>query len=367
MTDTPGSIQAALDPDRLDAAFDLVAGQVTSGQVREAGLAVGRVDSLVRSVIFGPGGASTDDRRFLVASITKPITGTAIVQLVEDGVLDLDRPIQEDLPGFRPLPSAPGRPGGEAITPWHILTHTSGLQDGGEELVVATRPSAGQLIERVSTQPLLFAPGTAFHYASDAFYLLAELVERRGGRPFDEHLRERIFRPLGMTGTTFDPADDGPDAFPLGGLFDRYGPLRGAATRYFVSLAMPGGGLWSTPPDLVRFGRAMLGGGTLDGTRILGSSFVELMTREHTGDVLEAGSPPQPRHYGLGWYLPGRDPGSPASERAFGHGGATGGMFIVDPAWDLVVVYLRNEWGADTAATDAVIKAVYAALEEPRA
>lgn len=231
---------------------------------------------------------------------------------------------------------------------------------------MATRPSAGDLIERVSTQPLLFAPGSAFHYASDSFYLLAELANRLGGRPFAEHLGERIFLPLGMGATTFNPfgpSADGPEPFPLGGLFERYGPLRGEATRYFVSLAMPGGGLWSTPSDLVRFGRAMLGGGSLDGARILAASSVELMTREHTGDVLEAGTPPQPRHHGLGWYLPGRDPGSPASDRAFGHGGATGGMFIVDPAWDLVVVYLRNEWGADTAPTDAVIEAVYAALD----
>lgn len=107
----------------------------------------------------------------------------------------------------------------------------------------------------------------------------------------------------------------------------------------------------------------MLGGGALDGTRVLGRPFVELMTREHTGDVLEAGTPPRSPHYGLGWALPGQGPGSPASTRAFGHTGATGSQLIVDPAWDLVVVYLRNEWDADMVQTDEAIQAVYAALD----
>jgi CubicO group peptidase (beta-lactamase class C family) len=366
MTDH-GSTRAALDPHRLDAAFDLVAHQVASGEVGVAGVAVARGDGPVRSVTVGPDG-QTFEHRFLVASITKPITATAILQLVEDGRVDLDRPLAADLPGFRPPPAVPGQPGGESITPWHILTHTSGLQDGGEELVVATRPTAAELIRRVSTQPLLFPPGTAFHYASDSFYLLAELAARAGGRPFTELLRERIFRPLAMDATTFDPFDPsegGPEPFPLGGLFERYGPLRAEATRYFVSLGMPGGGLWSTTSDLVRFGRAMLGGGALDGARILGDDSVGFMTREHTGNVLEAGTPPRQPHHGLGWALPGREPGSPASAGAYGHGGATASRLIVDPAWDLVVVYLRNEWGGDTAPTDALVDAVYAALDRP--
>jgi CubicO group peptidase (beta-lactamase class C family) len=107
----------------------------------------------------------------------------------------------------------------------------------------------------------------------------------------------------------------------------------------------------------------MLGHGTLDGARILGRPFVELMTREHTTDVLEAGSPPRQPHYGLGWGLPGRGQGSPAGWSAFGHTGATGSQLIVDPDHDLVVVYLRNDWGADTTPTDEAIQAVYAALD----
>lgn len=355
-------VRSNLDPARLDTAFDLVREQVASGRVRYAGLGVGRTERLVRSEIVGPDGPLADERRFLVASITKPITATAVLQLVEDGRLVLTRPIPAYLPAFRPLPAEPGTPAGEAITAWHILTHTSGLDDGGHELLETRRPSRRALSERICSQRLLFVPGTRYQYASDSFYLLAELIGSLGELDYQAHLRERLFAPLAMTSTTFDPSEPGPPAFPLRGMFDRYGPLLDEATRYFVSLSMPGGGLWSTPSDLVRFGRAMLGGGSLDGTRVLGRPFVELMTREHTIDVLEAGTPPRRPHYGLGWGLPGLGPGSPASERAFGHTGATGSQLIVDPAWDLVVVYLRNEWDADTVQTDEAIQAVYAAL-----
>lgn len=355
---TPG-----LDRRRLDAAFDLVAGQVQAGRAREVGLAVGRSDGLVRSAIFDASGELSDERRFLVASITKPITATATLQLVEQGRLVLTRPIPAYLSGFQPLPAEPGTLAGEAITAWHLLTHTSGLDDGGENLLETQRPSAQALLARVCGQRLVFPPGTRYQYASDSFYLLAELISTLGKADYATHLRTRIFEPLGMNATTFDPSDAGPAPFPLRGLFDRYGPLRGEATRYFVSLAMPGGGLWSTPLDLVRFWRVMLGHGTLDGARILGRPFVELMTREHTTDVLEAGSPPRQPHYGLGWGLPGRGQGSPAGWSAFGHTGATGSQLIVDPDHDLVVVYLRNDWGADTTPTDEAIQAVYAALD----
>jgi CubicO group peptidase (beta-lactamase class C family) len=353
----------ALDPARLDRAFELVRRQVADGRARYVGLAVGRADRLVRSETFGPDGVSDTERRFLVASITKPITATAVLQLVEDGRLVLTRPIPTYLPEFRPLPAEPGTLAGEAITAWHILTHTSGLDDGGQELLEVQRPTGRALLERVCCERLQFVPGSRYQYASDSFYLLAELFGRLGELEFEAHLRQRLFQPLGMDATTFDPTDSGPEPFPLAGMFDKYGPLLGEATRYFVSLAMPGGGLWSTPSDLVRFGRAMLGGGSLDGARILGRPFVELMTRKHTGDVMEAGTPPRRPHYGLGWGLPGRGQGSPASERAFGHTGATGSQLIVDPEWDLVVVYLRNEWDADMAQTDEAIQAVYGALD----
>ena len=128
-----------------------------------------------------------------------------------------------------------------------------------------------------------------------------------------------------------------------------------------------GGGLWSTAADLLRFGRAMLRGGELDGVRILSPAFVALMTREVTaprGVTWEglgvAPDPQQSSHYAIGWGRPGVS--GPASDRAFGHGGVSGTRLWIDPAYDLVYVYLTGKWGLPLAPIDAVEHAIYAAL-----
>lgn len=117
-------------------------------------------------------------------------------------------------------------------------------------------------------------------------------------------------------------------------------------------------------PDLLRFGRAFLGGGSLDGQRLLATPFVELMTREHTAGILEAGVPPQEPRYGLGWGKSGFSGVRIGSARQFDHGGATGTRLWVDPAYDLVVAFLMNRWGEDDHFSLAAIQAVYAALED---
>jgi CubicO group peptidase (beta-lactamase class C family) len=96
--------------------------------------------------------------------------------------------------------------------------------------------------------------------------------------------------------------------------------------------------------------------------RVLGRPFVELMTRLQTDGILEFGTGRAPG-YALGWGRPGLGRGSPASPSSFGHNGASGSTLIVDPAVDLVIVYLRNDWGATMTATEEAVQAVYAALD----
>ena len=119
----------------------------------------------------------------------------------------------------------------------------------------------------------------------------------------------------------------------------------------YIGLRMAGGGLWSSAADLLRFGRAMLGGGELDGARVLAPAFVDLMTREVTVDGLGA-TPDRltDEHYAIGWGKPGA--ASPASPSAFGHGGMSGTRLWIDPAHDLVFVYLTGVWGLPTAPID---------------
>lgn len=342
----------ALDAARLDRAFEITAGHVRSGVTRYAALAVARGDGLVRSEAYGTDGPLEHPPRSIIASITKPITAVAVLQLVEEGRLVLSEPISTYLPEFTPTPVHPSTPG-DPITPWHVLTHTAGLRDAPQRHVWSRASSREGILASLCEQHLAFAPGTAYAYCSDSFYLLDELVTRVGGTPYREHLRRRIFEPLGMVATTFDPRDPGPPPVRVEEDFD---------LEHFVALAFPGGGLWSVPEDLVRFGRALLHGGTLDGARVLGRPYVELMTRHHTEHVLERGDPPRRPGYGLALGLVGLDPTMPAGPRAFGHTGATGTRLLIDPDHDLVIVHLRSDWGTTMTATHEVVQAVYGAL-----
>ncbi len=357
----PNTTSPPLDPGRLDRAFDLVARQVGDGRASFASLAVARADGLIRSAAFGGDGPLDRPPRTAIASITKPIVATAVMQLVEEGRLVLTEPVSSYIPEFTPRPPEGGDAAGDPITAWHVLTHTSGLADTPDEEFQPKSPSMADTLAWLCRSQLRFLPGTAYAYASDSFFVLAELIRRQSGLAHPAFLRQRIFEPLEMTATTFDPRQPGPDHLPIEGTFLPADEDWPDALAWFSSWTAAGGGLWSTAEDLVRFGRCMLGGGSLDGRRILGRSFVRLMTRLHTADVREHGAVRRPG-YGLGWGLPGHGHGSPASSGSFGHTGATGSALVVDPDNDLVVVYLRNEWGASNQATDEAIQAVYAAL-----
>jgi CubicO group peptidase (beta-lactamase class C family) len=356
------SASPSLDPRRLDRAFEVVARQTSSARASYAALAVARSDGLVRSEAWLRGERLDAPCRTSIASITKPITATAVLQLVEEGRLVLSEPIATYLPDIHPAPPPGVSSPTEPITAWHVLTHTSGLSDSPEAMLTSAPPSAGSILARLSREPLRFAPGSAFAYTSDSFYLLAALIERVSGLGYPEFLAERVLRPLGMVATTFDPRQPGPRPLPLEGTIAGHGVPGMQRLHAFVELAMPGGGLWSVPDDIASFGRTMLLGGTLDGIRILGRPFVELMVRDHTADVREVGTGRR-ANYGLGWGRPGLGGDLPVSSSTFAHNGASGSTLLVDPENDVVVVYLRNEWGASMTATLEAVQSVYGAFD----
>jgi CubicO group peptidase (beta-lactamase class C family) len=358
---SPPAHRFRLDEAALGRAFAHVRAQVDSGRVPYAALAIGRSDGPIRSETFLPDEPGAGPRRSPIASITKPITATAILQLVEAGSLVLTEPIATYIPEFQPSPADPADPG-EPITTWHVLSHTAGLSDATDAELAAAPPTKARLLEILCQSRLRFRPGSAFAYTSTSYVLLAELIERLSGGSYPSFLATRIFEPVGMPATMFDPSTPGPDAVPFGGRVGPPGIPYDLMVSIFVSLEMPGGGLWSTADDLVRFGRAILRGGSLDGRRVLGRPFVDLMTRTHTNGVRELGSDRDPT-YALGWARLGLGHGSPAGPHAVGHSGASGSILVVDPDRDLVVVYLRNVWGVAMTATDEAISTVYAALE----
>jgi len=359
------STSPPLNPARLDRAFALVGQQVNERLLPAAVLAVARRDGIVRcEALTRPGGDRvTVDSAFMIASLTKPITATAVMQLVDAGRLDLFAPVQSYLPEFQPPAAAEGLPGWETVSTWHLLTHTAGIQDIDGRLLARERPSAADLFRRACTGQLRFVPGSHFEYVSNSFYLLAELIGRLSGAPYREVLRTRLFEPLGMAATSFDPPPPGIGRAPVHDLGVPR-PIEGAALRYLGSLAIPGGGLWSRAADLVAFGRACLCAGSLAGATVLSPGSIDLMTRDHTAEIPEFGSEDRFSHHGLGWGKPGREGRRNASPLAFEHGGATGSRLTVDPENDLVVVVLANRWLADVNLSKVAAQAVFDALDE---
>lgn len=252
------------------------------------------------------------DTIFPIASMTKPVSGVAILMLVEEGKVRLSDPVSKFVPEFHDTHVAMARPAtrnDEAdiytvpahreITVRDLLTHTSGLVSGGagtrEADRIAPRPSTSTLetyVAALGGAPLDFQPGTAWAYSGLAgIDTVGRIVEVASGLSFDEFLRERIFEPLGMRDTGFVvPAGRAARVVTL------YGRTSSGLERREVpewvdttTLFSGGGGLWSTAGDYVKFAQMLVNRGELQGVRLLGSKTVELMASNHVGDLFANG------------------------------------------------------------------------------
>jgi CubicO group peptidase (beta-lactamase class C family) len=347
----------------FDAAFELAARQVEIGAVPFVVLGIAGAERVDRLEAFGP----TDGPRVgthavcLLASITKPITATAVARLAQEGRFPLTVPLSRWVPELDTAGLAP-------FTAWHVLTHTTGLRDINLVDLVLRGAPRDEVVRRTVEAGQATPPGSQFQYATFPWEVLAVALERSQDRPLESLLRETVLDPLGMADTTFDHARSGSRRAPMQ-LGDWDGTLREVPpgidieqiTAAYASLKLAGGGLWSTASDLFRFGRAMLRGGELDGVRVLGRPVVDLMTREVTVDGLgRTADRMTDEHYAIGWgKVPAALPGSPL---AFQHGGISGTRLWIDPAEDLVFVYLTGKWGAAGEFIDAVLTATYGGL-----
>lgn len=340
---------------RLNLAFTNLAADVSTGNVSAAVLGVGTSERVLRLEAFGQVAETplTPEHIFLLASITKPIVATAVMQLVADGLLLLNEPIERHLPEL----AAPGKP---LITAWHLLTHTSGIKEIDWPTTLRQLPKRAVSFEIACAEMPMFAPGSSFSYSTLTFYLLAELVTRLSGRPFAEYLEARIFGPLGMSDTSFDPHRKRQRTVEVEGITEPGGPSAEAATDAFVSFGMPGAGLWSTAGDLIRFGQALL----RRDAELLPPTYIELMSRDQTKGMPATGVVSSPQHQTLGWRK-GKVDGLdmlPASPAVIEHDGATGGQLWLDPKHDLIFVYLTNRFGADLGVRQRALQVVYSAL-----
>lgn len=292
------------------------------------------------------------DTLFWIASMTKPVTGAAVLMLQDEGRLSITDPVAKFIPEFAALKTPSGRPANLTIT--QILTHTSGLGEANGPKAQEAHTLA-DLAPLWITAPMQFEPGSQWKYCQSGINAAARIVEVISGMSFDAFLQKRLFEPLGMTNTTFYPTDrqwtqiatayaKNPDTGKLEAV-----PPRGD----FGKRGRPplgNGGLYSCAKDYMRFCRMLLNEGTLEGTRILSASAVKTLSTVHTGDLpcgffqkAEFGGHGKNYGWGIGTCVlkePHAGLAEMLSPGTFGHGGAWGTQAWIDPQKEVIHVLM---------------------------
>lgn len=285
------------------------------------------------------------DSVWFLASVTKPIVATAVMQLVDEGRLDLDAPLRPDVPDRR------GR-----VTARHVLSHTTGIPDLDLTAFIRRAPSFATLLRLVHGAEPVSDPGSRYAYASDSFMLLAEAIAARTGTRFARSLHERLLAPLGMVETGFDPGRWPGRVLPVADAPGQSRIGRRVVRRFLARATFAGGGLFATAEDLLRFGRSLLGAPGVP--RVLSEAAIEVMARDQTHDLLETidGLDVPAPGYALGWNRP-RAGGSSGevtlagipipgvTEGVLTHAGVSGTRLWVDRTHGVVVVILSARWG----------------------
>ena len=344
--------------------------EIAAERVPGAVIAIARDGKLVYHRAFGyldkPKGTPMPlDAIFALASMTKIMTSVAALQLTEDGRLPLRSRLADHYPGFADMKvgvaAADGslklEPQARPIFIHDLLRHTSGLTYGGRgDHPVAklypngTKPALDgttqQFIEQITRLPLAHQPGTAFEYSFSAD-VLGAVVEKLTGQRLGEYLAASVWKPLGMTDTTFAvPADK------RARLAQPYAndPLTGKPQSIPVMAQQAkfdcgGACAFGTVSDYLRLGQALIAGGALDGQRILSPQMVAHMTANHLGpEIRNTVGIVEPYRAGYGFGLGvavrlqqgiAAVPGNPGE---FSWNGAYGTAFFADPKEKLVVV-----------------------------
>jgi CubicO group peptidase (beta-lactamase class C family) len=276
------------------------------------------------------------DSIFWIASMTKPVTATAVMMLQDEGKLSVDDLVEKHLPEFKDLKLEDGSPA--RVTIRHLLTHTSGLSEISPDEARGVSNLAG-VIPLYVAKPVRFGPGTKWVYCQSSINTAARIVEVVAGMPFEAFLDQRLFGPLGMKDTTFylneaqlprlastyrrtDAGELEPATISI-----LYGKSPTSRDRFPAA----NGGLFSTAPDYARFCQMILNDGELDGTRYVKPESVALMTSVQTGELKTGFT--EGNGWGLGWCVVREPQGVTAalSPGSFGHGGAHGTQAWIDP------------------------------------
>jgi CubicO group peptidase (beta-lactamase class C family) len=356
-------------PERVAHVRDLCAQWVKEGHTPTLGVCVARRGVIVLDEVFGvlgPGPKSPPlarDSIFSICSLTKPITATLVMQLVEDGLLGLNRPAKDYLPELC-------GEGIEEILVHHLLTHTAGYeflffaeflarmaekQRAGFQAPPCPEnqhPAINEQLAACWDLPRSTAAGEVMIYSNHNYVLLGEIVRRLSGLSIETLARKRIFDPLGMSDSYFSVPSSVSHRVVQRTSGTPFGPddpaLPDIGGREWQEKPDTGGGAYSTPRDMVTFGQAFLNGGRYGDARILSPAAVATMTRDQIPgvgarlllDVVPRAS------WGYGWQVASPTKwkyydGSLQPLGTFGHPGAGGINYWIDRDHELVGAYFE--------------------------
>ena len=385
-------------PDRLARIPAFIQSEyLDSGKLPFAALLVGRGDDIALQWNSGV----ADDAIFRIASMTKPITSVAFMQLVEQGKVALTDPVAKYIPEFAKLGVFVGgggnvpfmtRPPMTQMRIVDLLRHTAGFTYSFQEQGAVdaayrktdveswTKNTSQSMIDTLAQIPLEFDPGTQWNY-SVATDIVGILVERISGLSLPEYFQTHIFAPLGMADTFFQvPADKasritdgyGFDPEAKMKLIDQAGSESAWAKGWTFNSG--GGGLASSISDYHRFCRMLLNGGALDGVQILSPKTIELMTANHIpggqdltqmSKSLFSEAEMAGIGFGLGFAttIDSAATLAPCSNGDFYWGGMYSTAFFVDPVEDIIMIFMTQLLPSTTYPVRREIKTmIYSAL-----
>jgi CubicO group peptidase (beta-lactamase class C family) len=370
MTDFPRAEpeSVGMSSQRLGRIVPILSAAVDAGQLPGAVLAVARHGKLVfheAAGYLGPDRSTPmpKDALFAIASMTKPVTGVAALTMWEEGRLSLADPVERFLPalGNRRVAVLAGDqlidtvPAKRSIAILDLMRHTSGLTYGerGTTDVHAMYPKSSNaagatfgseaFLKTLAAAPLLYQPGTVWEYGLSVD-VLGLVVEALSGQTLGAFLEERLFRPLGMTDTTFHVTPDKAARLARPWALDQdWQPVPDRTVP--LQFECGGGGLASTALDFLRFGQMLLNGGALGETRILGRKTVEAMRTDRLSPDIDnpmEAQDPNAEGYGFGLTVAVRSRPSTlmGSLGEFYWNGAWGTMWWADPEEGLVAVFM---------------------------
>jgi len=392
-----------LDPQGLAALDAAMAASVANQDVAGMVTLLARKGEVAQFKAYGIQAGETpmtEHSLFRIYSMSKPITGVALMQLYEQGKWTLDDPVTlhaPELAGLKLMTGVDSK--GEAIlanpsrppTMREIMAHTAGFGyglSGNDPVNTAFRDQAvlgsanlDEMMTKIAGIPLLFEPGQRWSY-SVSVDIQGYLVQKLSGQKFGDYLKEHVFTPLGMNDTAFFVAEENRGRFSDVYSWDKEAgklaanPERPDRPSFFDAnrLESGGGGLVSSTHDYARFCQMMLNRGELGGNRILKAETVDLMTQNHIGDLrlYSDGTNANPGLPGVGFgldYAVYTDPtaaNAPYGQGAYYWGGAAGTWFWIDPKNELFFIGMIQRMGASRPESmnfrDESARLVYAAL-----